>query len=471
MSEITGPFSISTPTDVVNGGRYKPSRYNHFVKKDEIVWGVNFSSGVLIKVTRPTYRKICRVLDGERTNGLEEVRGQLIRGRFLIPESFDELALLKIKNYMSRFSGLGLTLIIAPTLRCNFACDYCYVDRNANKMSPEDRVKVGQFFHNKLPAGTSAQVVWTGGDPSLAMDVVEDLSHRFLAACEEKGSTYEAWLITNGYLLDARMRDKLQSSRIGKLQVSLDGSKEFHDQTRCLPKGEPTYDRILDNVADSCDQFAIFLRVNVHAKNKAAILELLDDLEERGLRDKLWIYFAHVDDVNENSAAYHDSCLEVGEYARVEARLLRTAVERGFSIGNYGVMRQPVKTFCGANSKHYYVIDSKAALLKCYHDLGNADTHGIGAISDEGQEVVTNPYNLLKWLSWDPFEVVQCRNCKVLPLCMGGCSHKIMNSGMDVNRGCVRLRFTMNEIVALYGEFKTDAIGSCRGCAAAQATS
>jgi len=468
---MTDSLTILNSSDVVSAEQHKPSLYNYFVDKDETVWCVNFSSGALMKVNRPIYQKIRRVLAGERGNRLEDVREQLIRGRFLIPETFNEIALLKTKHYMSRFSGKGLTLVVAPTLRCNFACAYCYVDRNANKMRPEDRVRVGKFFHNKLPAGTKAEVVWTGGDPSLAMDVVADLSHRFLTTCEEKGSPYSALLITNGYLLDSRMRDKLASSQIAKLQVSLDGSKEFHDQNRCLPKGEPTYDRILDNVANACDQFGIFVRINVDAKNKAAIPDLLDDLEERGLRGKLWLYFAHVDDVNENSAGYHDSCLEVGEYARVEARLLRMAIERGFSIGNHGVMRQPVKTFCGANSNHYYVIDSNAKLLKCYHDLGAADINGIGAISDDGQEVVTNPYNLFKWLSWDPFEIDECRNCKVLPLCMGGCSHKIMNGGMDVNRGCVRLRFTMDEIVDLYGDFKSGVLSSCRGCAAAPATS
>lgn len=452
----------------VGGTTYKPSRYNHFVDKGDFVWGVNFFSNSFVRIPKETYRKVQRVLDGERSEALEGVKSNLVKGKFLIPDAMDEMKYLKTRNHMSRFGNKGLTLIVAPTLRCNFGCEYCYVDLNANKMKPEDRVKLGKFFYNKLPEGTKAQVVWTGGDPSLAMDAVEDISHRFLDACEKKGSPYYASLITNGYLLHDEMRAKLKSSKIERLQISIDGSKEFHDNTRYLPKGEPTYDRIMANVEDTVHDFNVFLRINVDRKNHAAIPDLLEDITRRGLNQRLWVYFAHVYDANENSAAYRDNCLEHQHYARVEAELMRLALSQGFNIGNGGVLKKPISTFCGANSKNYFVVDSKVNLLKCYHDFGAADQHGIGHIADDGQEVVTNPYNLMKWLGWDPFEIKECTECKVLPVCMGGCSHKIMHSDMQVENGCARLRFSMDEIVDLYGELKTQDLSSgCSGCAVA----
>jgi len=364
-----------------------------------------------------------------------------------------------------------LTLIIAPTLRCNFSCDYCYVDLNANKMKPEVRERVARFFDKKLPEDTSASVVWTGGDPSLAMDVVEDLSLRFLESCERKRSVYKANLITNGYLLDEKMRGHLRNSKVTNLQISLDGSREFHDVIRCLPNKKPTYDTILRNVEDSCEEFNIFLRINVDSKNREKIPELLDDLDNRDLTRRVSIYFAHVDDVNENSASYHSACLTPKKYADVEAALLRLAIDRGFKIGGR-VLTRPPDTFSGGKSLNFFVNDSSPNPLKCYHDFGRADEHGVGRIGDDGSEVVTNPYNLLKWLGWDPFEIEDCKSCKVLPLCMGGCSHKIMNSGMDIERGCLKLRFSMDEIVQLAGETalrKRDSVSSgsfgCTGTA------
>lgn len=443
---------------------YKPSLYNLFVDKGETVWGINFRSMALIRLSHDRYMSAQRILDGQPLSDTEEgLRGDLIKGKFLIPRTLDEIELLKTKNWSNRFADNGLTLIIAPTLRCNFACEYCYVDLNANKMKLEDRVKLGKFFERKLPEGKPASIVWTGGDPSLAMDVVEDLSLRFHAACERKNSTYKASLITNGFLLHDKMREHLRKSKIEALQISLDGSQEFHDNSRYLPGHKPTYSTIMKNVEDTCDEFQIYLRINVDRANHAKLPELLDDLDSRGLTKRLAIYFAHVDDVNENSAGYHSTCMTAHEYAAAEVELLRYAMGRGFRIGGR-VLSKPVFTFCGANSLNYYVVDSKANLLKCYHDFGAADVKGIGKIGNDGNEIVTNPYNLMKWLGWDPFTIDECRNCKVLPLCMGGCSHKIMNSGMNIEKGCLKLRFSMEEIVNLFAETVTARRGTSSGC-------
>lgn len=460
-----------------DGDDYKPSLYNYFLEKGNVVWGINFRSAALVRLDREQYRHVERILSGDpllnASEPLQALRLDLIKGKFLIPRSLDEIELLRSKNWSNRFANNGLTLIIAPTLRCNFACEYCYVDLNANKMKSEDRLKLAKFFEKKLPSNTSASIVWTGGDPSLAMDVVEDLSLRFLAACERKNCAYDAVLITNAYLLDDKMREHLRKSKVRGLQVSLDGSREFHDASRCLPNKKPTYDTVLRNVDDTCDEFSIFLRINVDTKNHQTIANLLEDLELRGLKERVTIYFAHVDNVNANSSAYQHSCLTPREYADIEAKLLRLAVGSGFRVGGRSGGRslsRPVHTFCGANSVNYYVVDSSVNLLKCYHDFGAADEHGIGRIGDDGSEVVTNPYNLLKWLGWDPFSIPECRDCKVLPLCMGGCSHKIMNSGMDIDRGCIKLRFSMDKIVDLFGEaivMRRDASSSCHGCAEA----
>ncbi|MFY9824037.1 MAG: radical SAM protein [Thermoanaerobaculia bacterium] len=456
----------------------KPSEYNYFLEREEVVWGVNFRSMAFVRLTPEKYRQVKGLLDGELSpagrEDLEQLQKDLLRGQFLIPESFDELEHLKVKNRLSRFGGPGLALVIAPTLRCNFACDYCYVDLNAGKMSLVDRDKLKKFFARRLPHNSTTSIVWTGGDPSLAMDVVEDLSGSFHASCEKKNCRYEASLITNGYLLDADMRAALHRSRVSFLQVSFDGSEEFHDLTRHLPNKTPTYQRVMKNVAESCEEFTIYMRINVDRRNHAAVPDLLADIESRGLKQKVHVYFAHVDDVNENSSGYGPNCLTVQEYARVEEGLLRDASEAGFQLGGR-VLTEPVNTFCGANSSNYYVVDSKANLLKCYHDLGNAERNGVGHLGSEGEEIITNPQNLVKWMGWDPFEIEECRTCKVLPLCMGGCSHKIMNSGLDIERGCLKLRFTMEQVIETVGHRLAKnkggpQLGGCGGsCAAAAA--
>ncbi|HEX3553594.1 MAG TPA: radical SAM protein [Thermoanaerobaculia bacterium] len=458
----------------------KPSEYNHFLEREDVVWGINFRSMAFVRLTPEQYRRVRGLLSGEvsaaeaaENEEFGRLQKDLLRGQFLIPESFDELEHLKLKNRLSRFGGHGLAIVIAPTLRCNFGCEYCYVDLNAGKMSLEDRGRLKKFFDRRLPHGSMAAIVWTGGDPSLAMDVVEDLSTSFIATCEAKSCKYEASLITNAYLLNETMRAALRRSRVTALQVSLDGSEEFHNKTRHLPNKTPTYQTIMENIAAACDEITIYLRINVDRRNHTAIPDLMADIENRGLKPRVHIYFAHVDDVNENSSGYGPNCLTVQEYARVEERLIREATESGFLLGGR-VLTEPVSTFCGANSSNYYVVDSKANLLKCYHDLGSAECKGVGRIGDKGEAIITNPQNLVKWMGWDPFEIEECRTCKVLPLCMGGCSHKIMNSGLEIERGCLKLRFTMDQVIETVGHRLAKSqggpqIGGCGSCAAAAA--
>jgi len=52
---------------------------------------------------------------------------------------------------------------------------------------------------------------------------------------------------------------------------------------------------------------------------------------------------------------------------------------------------------------------------------------------------------LSKWLSIDPFEDEVCRNCKFLPLCMGGCPHSRIIGG----RGCLSDTRAFNEAIKL----------------------
>lgn len=442
------------------GTRYKPSRYNIFVEKGEGAVLFNSLSTALARLDSQQYSAAKKMMEGQSAAGLDSaaeqgLREKLIKGSFLIPEGMDEIGWLKTKNRLTRFSSPSLGMIIAPTLRCNFSCEYCYVDLNANKMSVETRRRVKAFFHHRLQPNSSASVVFTGGDPSLAMDVVEELSVSFQQSCDAKACRYTPSLITNGYLLHEEMRRALLAGNIKDIQISIDGSREFHDRTRHLAGGKPTFDRIIDNIAASCDVIRCHLRINVDTDNQHAIPQLLDELTARGLASKLAVYFAHVDDVNENSHGFVDHVLDAKRYAELEPLLVRKAIACGFTMSGY-LMHKSVGQFCGANSHNYFVVDSNGSLLKCYHDFGSADTRGIGHIGEDGKEVITSQDNLVKWLVWDPFDIEECRTCRVLPLCMGGCSHKIMNSGMNVDKGCLTLRMNVEEIVKLYDDAFTE---------------
>ena len=456
----------------------KPSAYNVFVERGENVWACNTRSGAFARLTPGQYKKAQRYLEGELPrNGqrsADSLFQGLVRGQFLVPEDLDEMKMLKVRNQLTRYSSRGLGLVIAPTLRCNFDCPYCYVDLNANKMPVGVRDRVKKFFANKLEEDSKASVCWTGGDPSIAMDVVEDLSRHFIATCEEKGADYDAVMITNGYLLDRKMLDTVKRCDIKALQITFDGAKQFHDSTRALAGGRSTYDQILSNVVAAKGEVVINIRVNVDSRNASTIPVLLDDLASHGLAEpgsRVAVYFAHVDAVNDQALEHEESCLGLAEYAALEPELIRYAMNLGFRRSTNPLKRQ-LGSYCGANSNNHFVIDSKAQLQKCYDDLGHAQTHGIGYIDESGEEVVDKQANLLNWISWDPFEFEECRSCKVLPMCMGGCSYHVIRNKEGIGPGCLKLRYNLDEIINLYGEHMSSekegqfSVGGCAsgGC-------
>jgi uncharacterized protein len=449
---------LNPPVEAVPAapGPYRSSAYNVFVERGKVVWACNTRSGAFARLTREQYRSVEGFLAGQRpetddTDTASLYHG-LVRGQFLIPADLVEMEMLKVRNHLTRFSARGMGMVIAPTLRCNFKCPYCYVDRNANKMSADARERVKRFFDRRLNEKTKASVCWTGGDPSLALDAVSELSESFIRSCEEKESTYDAVMITNGYLLDRAMLDVVQRSQIQALQITFDGGRDFHDRTRCLAGGRPTYDRIMDNVAAAHEEVEINVRINVDGRNRRSVDSVLGDLVARGLGGtQVGVYFAHVQAMNAQGEAHKDECLSTEEYARLEPQLIARALSLGLQhCGN--PLRRQLGSFCGANSNNHFVIDSKARLQKCYDDLGHADTQGIGYIDEDGGEVIDKQTNLLHWISWDPFEFAECRSCKVLPMCMGGCSYHVIRNKSGIGPGCLKLRFNLEQIIELYGE-------------------
>ena len=99
----------------------------------------------------------------------------------------------------------------------------------------------------------------------------------------------------------------------------------------------------------------------------------------------------------------------------------------------------------------------RSNLYKCWEAIG-IDKLKVGYIDNDGR-IRLNEENL-HWLSYDPFEFEECRKCKFLPLCMGGCVSKIMEKGPDyakIEHGeCPTLRNNLLKKLISYYKFKVE---------------
>ena len=91
-----------------------------------------------------------------------------------------------------------------------------------------------------------AQVQWYGGDPSLALDVVEVLSARLIALCDERGSAYEAMMLTNCNDIDEEAVGMLARMRVKLVYMTIDGFEDTHNARRVSATGSNSYERNIE---------------------------------------------------------------------------------------------------------------------------------------------------------------------------------------------------------------------------------
>jgi uncharacterized protein len=434
----------------------KESNYNYFVEYelDNVFLGYNCVSGGLYVFPGKQYDEMKKILKAPDRVEDSILKEKLIKGRFLIDDDLDELQLLKLRNNTARFNPNGLGLVITPTLFCNFDCPYCYVDRERVTMSPETIAKMKQFFDKKTKRIDAAVTCWTGGEPILAIDTVEELNNYFRKKSWDQDIKFSSSLITNGYLLTPDIVERLIMCGISVLQITIDGYREYHNRFRKTQGGQDTYEKILENVIyASHKNFKIILRSNIEKQNYQSTYKLIDDLSDSDLnKDNILYAPCMVLDIETSRGHYCGNCFTNEEFSAIEPEILEYSMSKGFKLSKH--LLSTTKTFCGANSLTFYVVDAHANILKCWCNLGRADTNMIGFIEKNGEINYSNHKNIIKWMSWDPFDIDECIKCKVLPVCMGGCMYyNIMGETDEINIGCSQRKHNLDQMIKLYYKF------------------
>jgi uncharacterized protein len=431
----------------------KASNYNLFVHygPDNVYIGFNSVSGAVLIFTQVQYeatQKIFhnpnQILDKQET----ELKNMLFESRLLVNKSVDEIKILKVRNNMARYNAFTLGLVIAPTLACNFDCPYCYVDRVKIKMSGEIIEKIKKFVLKKFDYITNLQVCWTGGEPLLAIDVVEELNNFFINEAQARQKKFSSSMVTNGYLLDQEHIDRLKKCKIFSLQVTLDGYQEYHDKFRYTHGGGKTYTQILKNVALATkNNINITLRSNLNLDNQDGIFKLIDDLEKQDINRNV-LKFSPCKVVSKNGNSNLCKLFNTEEFSKIEPHIIEYALKTGINTNILDM--GTAQTNCGANRFSTYVIDPYANLLKCWCNLGDRENNKIGYIKNDGNVEIDFPV-FAEWMGWDPFEMKECLNCHVLPLCMGGC--KFYNESTQANCeeiGCTHRKYNLEEMLKIY---------------------
>ncbi len=391
-----------------------------------------------------------RVVDDIKNNCFEETKydAKLIKDMknsgCIVNDDVDELERLEFYRNLAKYDVTNLDLTIAPTLDCNFRCKYCFETHPKGIMSNDIQASLLKFVEEKLEGVKNFSVTWYGGEPLSAKGVVYSLSEKFLELCTKKHVKYDALIITNASLMDESDIEKFKRYKINRVQVTIDGPKEIHDQRRRCVTGESTYDKLIENVNSLLNNnLSVSIRVNIDKENIDNVDELLQDISTRIDRYKnLNIRFGKVSPLTEICKSIEENCYSYEQFADVMLSLYRKVAKYGLKISRKMIYPMVRVNYCGcADCINSFVVDNNGFLYKCWNDVGN-EKNSCGNVNDFRIEE-----NYIKSIQWNPIRINKCRECQYLPVCMGGCPNVAKQTGEPV---CGTIKYNLDKVLEYY---------------------
>ena len=366
----------------------------------------------------------------------------------LAPE--EELAMQKALFEASRDDPSELTLVLAPTYACNLRCPYCY-ELGHNQIKGKMNAGVIGAICSFVQARHGERgfrklsVQWYGGDPSLALDVVEDLSSRLIAWCDEHAIEYGASMLTNCNLIDEDAVRMLVRARVESVFITIDGFEDTHNARRVSAVGLNSYEKTVE-AARLFAKHGIEVRANMN-------VDRVNWPEFHPLRDMLrnevgvdlscgrLCDYGHFFGTRDFKKPQFD-LFDHDEFSRMQHEEF---AQGGYDAERFRGMLSASPRFCKGQKNDYYVIDTLGDVYLCDGYIGEQD-HVVFNVADEPTA------EQLRMVSHDPHESEQCRACHLLPLCQGNCDWERRATGMQCHPLLTTLPDYVRDYRACFGQ-------------------
>lgn len=351
-----------------------------------------------------------------------------------------EINRIRFSHNAHRFNPRVLSLTINPTLACNFRCRYCFEKDHRNEFMSEDVENKIADYVRKHSFSNALSITWFGGEPLLAYKTMRSLTSKLIDLKPE----FNAGMITNGYLLSPDICRGLEEMKVSRMQITIDGNQKTHDSRRFLANGGGTFRKILDNVEMAqtvSPGIRICIRVNVDPGNSGEFIDVYNYFKDKQYPN-LDVTPGFVVDINESGT--NSFCMM--DDAKVREFLIELAEKHDVYDGDF--YPQGRGGTCGACKPSSLVVGPRGELYRCWNDVGCKERE-YGNIDGS----VYNHKVLYEYLgAEDQFADRKCMECKLLPVCSGGCPyHRIMSrkKGTDYS-SCPLIKSDLDDYLWLH---------------------
>ncbi len=335
----------------------------------------------------------------------QQVRQELIRRWFLVPESLDENRMVdqlrQVQALLQKPKPVTNYLIMT-TMDCNARCFYCYeAGRERIPMRKETALKAADYIL-KHSGGEKTVLRWFGGEPLCNPSAIDTICTALAGKLE-----FTSTMVSNGYLFDDATVEKAKTLwNLKRVQISLDGTQSVYDRAKAYVDCQGSaYQRVIGNIRRLLDAgIRVSIRLNLDDYNARDLLALSRELAQRFPGEAHLQVYVHLLFGTDRYTPVGDGNKRMQALREVEQTLLDLGLMKPPKLEKHAVWGH-----CMADSDQGVVITPAGKLGKCEHF---SETELFGSIdSDSRDEAVVR--------SWKERAEKQeaCDACPLYPVC------------------------------------------------------
>ncbi len=402
----------------------KQSGYNFFIQRGDDTLCFNAISLKHFLINSKKADALTHVLNHPESykDKLPNLYTNLLEGHFINDEVVNEIDVIR-EHYYNQVYSKNYKLVLLPTLECNFRCWYC-VQSHVKGMMTESMISricnhiEHMIKHEKI---TSLNVDWFGGEPFLYFEkVIKPISEFARKICKEYDIPFFSTATSNAYLVTPEVIDQMIDYNFTSFQITIDGDRDHHNKTR-VSKKSSSFDTILNNLNYLCskiEDISITLRINYDDQNlyPARIINQINEIIHSSNKHKITFLFRKIWQV-----------VQVKDDRSKLKEALNLLVDLGYKNAiDFNSNYVP----CYASQKYYNTISFNGNVYKCTAK-NSMHENSLGHLNGDG----TIKWNIddfeRKYYKQPLFENDKCLKCKYLPLCMGPCSRRLEDNGLE----------------------------------------
>lgn len=388
---------------------YKSSKYNYYLKTNEGLFIYNQTKRTFMAVDDELY---VALLDNNIKDIPKQIIQQLLDDGYVCDFEFNEENVLLLENHLFRYSNSVARVTIMPTLNCNFSCWYCYENHHTGSIKTEMQDAIFLFCSNLIKSHkfTNFNLDWFGGEPMMYFrKAIVPLSSRLKKLCDSEHVTFTNTITTNGYLIKKNFIDDINDINLKTFQITLDGSKDFHNQTRFTNRDHNTYLKLTENIVLLCrnvDDIKMTLRINYTPYNINTIDLIADDFPT-DVRDKIFVLpqlvWQFKNGINPQTGSIKDK--------------IQIFKSKGFKVPEPSFC----VNYCYAESMSQFVVNYDLNVYKCTaRDFKVSNS--VGHLTLDGNFIPNAHY--YDYCVSSQMECKECLECHLLPSCLSSCIQK-----------------------------------------------